>query len=319
MEGIITWFNDYLVLDGNKIYSKTYISGDTFQTFYSCDTIKGTRNFIADGFITLIFADPPFNIKFGKNKGAYSYGISSKDIYYKDNMTKKEYLAWTRLWMKEQYRVLKDNGILVVMAPYNWQAYIELIGRQIGFELLSHNIWRFEFGMWLKYKPTVSHYHFLVFLKGREEDHLYTFNRTKRNEEDVEREIKLFMAEYNPRERKKNVQKMARILEKMMYDDWKANAEPDLDDSIRRLTKRYTDLDHPCKLNEEVPAKFYRMFSNEKDWVMETFTGSGTGLVSSIKLKRNYIGFEKDEKYKKVILEMIDRRLNVKSNLEKFL
>lgn len=54
---------------------------------------------------------------------------------------------------------------------------------------------------------------------------------------------------------------------------------------------------HPTQKPVELIGKFIQDSTNEGDTVLDVFTGSGTTGVACARLKRNFIGFEIDEKY----------------------
>lgn len=54
---------------------------------------------------------------------------------------------------------------------------------------------------------------------------------------------------------------------------------------------------HPTQKPESLITHFVNILSNEDDWVMDPFMGSGTTGVVSKRLNRNFIGIELDENY----------------------
>ena len=48
-----------------------------------------------------------------------------------------------------------------------------------------------------------------------------------------------------------------------------------------------------------------QLTTRENDVVLDPFTGSGTTAISSILLKRRFIGFEREEEYYKIATERI--------------
>ena len=54
--------------------------------------------------------------------------------------------------------------------------------------------------------------------------------------------------------------------------------------------------------------------SNEGDLVLDCFAGSGTTLVACIKNNRNFIGFEREEKYCKIAEKRINEALKQRGN-----
>lgn len=63
---------------------------------------------------------------------------------------------------------------------------------------------------------------------------------------------------------------------------------------------------HPTQKPEQLMDRIINIFSNENDLVLDPFAGSGTTAISAIKNKRNYICFEKEEKYYQLMKKRID-------------
>jgi site-specific DNA-methyltransferase (adenine-specific) len=63
---------------------------------------------LPDSSVDMVFADPPFNL--GKN---YGKGIT-------DQLKADEYLEWSRKWLSEAVRVLKDGGAIFVFNLPRW-------------------------------------------------------------------------------------------------------------------------------------------------------------------------------------------------------
>lgn len=63
---------------------------------------------------------------------------------------------------------------------------------------------------------------------------------------------------------------------------------------------------HPTQKPETLMAHFVEVLSNEGDWVLDPFMGSGTTGVVSKRLNRNFIGIELNEKY----YEYAEARIN---------
>jgi site-specific DNA-methyltransferase (adenine-specific) len=74
------------------------------------------------------------------------------------------------------------------------------------------------------------------------------------------------------------------------------------------------NTDHPTQKPEKLLAKIILASSDEKDMVFDPFAGSGTTLVTSKKLNRNYCGVEIDSKYAALCakrLELAERDISI--------
>ncbi len=55
--------------------------------------------------------------------------------------------------------------------------------------------------------------------------------------------------------------------------------------------------DHEAKFPLALAERVIRLYSEEDDTILDPFIGSGTTAVAAIKLKRNFIGIEKEQRY----------------------
>jgi len=68
-------------------------------------------------------------------------------------------------------------------------------------------------------------------------------------------------------------------------------------------------IKHPAPFNKELPAFFINLLTDEKDLVIDTFSGIGTTGVACKESNRNYIGYELNPKF----AEFSRERLQIKS------
>src|SRR3954468_5817412 len=115
------------------------------------DCIAGMNDLPA-GTIDLVFADPPFNI-------GYDYDV------YVDSQESREYLAWSRRWIKAVHRVLKPSGTFWLAIGDEYAAELKLASQAIGFHCRSWVIWYYTFGVNCKFKFSRSHAHLFYFVK----------------------------------------------------------------------------------------------------------------------------------------------------------
>lgn len=65
--------------------------------------------------------------------------------------------------------------------------------------------------------------------------------------------------------------------------------------------------EHPCVYPVQIPARCIMATTDPGDTVLDPFMGSGTTGLACMKLKRNFIGIEKDPKYAAVAVGRIER------------
>ena len=89
------------------------------NTVINADCVETMRK-IEDNSIDVIFADPPYNLQLGDQlkrpdntevKGVYEEWDSFESI--------SEYDRYTKEWMVEARRILKDNGTIWVIGSYH--------------------------------------------------------------------------------------------------------------------------------------------------------------------------------------------------------
>src|SRR5687767_2894300 len=120
-----------------------------------------TLNDGPEGWVDLVFADPPFNI------GYLYHG-------YDDQRKTEDYLKFSEDWMRAVHRALKPSGSFYLAIGDEYAADLTVIARRkIGFHLRNWIIWHYTFGQQTKKMFAKSHTHILYFTKDERE---FTFN-----------------------------------------------------------------------------------------------------------------------------------------------
>ncbi len=214
---------------------------------------------LGEPFADLIFADPPFNIGYQYDK-------------YHDKQKHEDYIAWTRDWMAACKKVLKPHGSFYIAIGDEYAANVKIIADELGLFMRNWLIWHYSFGQQAKTKFARSHTHIFYFVKDRKR---FTFN------DEVVRVISDRQKKY--RDRRANPHG------KMPNDVW---------DEYPRVCGTFNErTNFPCQMPESLLARIIRVSSNEGDWVLDPFSGSGTTAVVAQKLNRVYTGIEISEKY----------------------
>jgi len=210
-------------------------------------------------FADLVFADPPFNIGYKYDK-------------YHDEKASDKYLAWTREWIGACARVLKPHGSFYIAIGDEYAANVKLIADECGLVMRNWVIWHYTFGQQLKRKFARSHTHILYFVKDAKS---FTFN------DGMVRVISDRQKKYNDGR--------ANPAGKMPDDVW--DEYPRVCGTFRERTG------FPCQMPESLLARIIRASSNEGDWVLDPFCGSGTTAVVTHKLNRSFTTFDISEEY----------------------
>lgn len=117
--------------------------GFALDQIYNIDCLYLMKK-IEDNSIDLIFADPPYNLsksnfkmKFVKSGG--SDLDTNKGIW--DKFSDEDYEIFTKNWLKEAFRILKENGSIWVAGTYHNIYTTGHIMQKIGFEILNEVLW----------------------------------------------------------------------------------------------------------------------------------------------------------------------------------
>jgi len=250
----------------NQIDMKTNI-------IYNGDCIKILNDKILPGSVSLIFADPPYNLsgnglKWKGNKtGGDWYMVDEKW----DKMPEKKYFKFTQDWIKASYRVLKEGGSIYISCTYHNIGEILVVLKKTGFKINNIITWQKTNAMPNMTKRLFTHStEFIVWaVKGKG----WVFNY-----EDLKK--------LNP-ERQKNGSL------KQMRDVWQFP----LVQGKERLRGKDGRALHPTQKPEEMLKRIVLASSKEDDVVLDPFLGSGTTAVVAHRLGRKWIGIEKEKSY----------------------
>ncbi|UCE12514.1 MAG: site-specific DNA-methyltransferase [Candidatus Heimdallarchaeota archaeon] len=259
-----------MTLSINKVYNK--------------DCLEGLDQLDSES-VDLLLTDPPFGIDF--DKVGSQYNRKQKDLGQIYTEVKEDYYNFTLQWLQAAWLAMKPTASGFIFSGWNQLFNILNALSTVGFRLVNHIIWKYQFGVFTKKRFVTSHYHILYFTKLPEkDDKLRTFNR---------------ISEYSSSPGKLYFEDVWRIKR-----DYQKGGEKT-----------------PTRLPLAVTDKCVRIGSNEGDLVLEPFMGSGSVILSCIKYNRRYIGFEISEKIFSVAqnrIQMIKQQLNEKGdNLERWL
>jgi DNA modification methylase len=231
------------------------------------DCVEKLKEF-PDNSIDLIFADPPYNMQL-------------KNTLYRPNNTKvdgvddawdkfasfSEYDAFCVAWLTECRRVLKDTGSIWVIGSYHNIFRVGTIMLNLGFWILNDVTWHKTNPMpnFLGTRFTNATETLLWCSKG-EQYKKYTFNHR-------------MMKQYNGNKQMTSVWQIGLCIggERLKGDDGKKA--------------------HSTQKPEELLKRVILSTSRPGDMVLDPFFGSGTTGAVAKKLKRQFIGIEKESEY----------------------
>ncbi|KAA3621016.1 MAG: site-specific DNA-methyltransferase [Bacteroidetes bacterium] len=231
----------------------------TLNKIYNEDCLN-TLARIPEDYIDLTVTSPPYNI-----------GI--KYDVYKDKRPMEDYFAWTEYWLRELYRVTKEDGRVCI----NHYLSISMNGKRcspisniiniaekIGFKFHGLAVWTegtisklTAWGSWLSASaPYINTPYEGVVILYKE-----YWKKKKKGITNISKEE--FIKGYS---------------------------------GVWNLAAQHRKF-HPTAFPESLPSRCIQLFSYEKDLVFDPFMGVGTTAVAAKRLNRNFIGAEVSKKY----------------------
>ncbi len=240
---------------------------------YLGDCIDILNKEIDPGSVSLVFADPPYNLsgsglKWKGNKTGGDWYMVNEDW---DKMSAPEYIEFTKKWISGCRRVLKENGSIYISCTYHNIAEIMVVLKELNFKLNNIITWQKINAMPNMTKRVFTHStEFIVWaVKGKK--WVFNYNELKK---------------INPEKQKDGSLKQ-------MRDVWSIP----LVQGKERLRGKDRRALHPTQKPEEMLRRIIIASSNKGDLVLDPFLGSGTTAVVAKRLGRNWVGIEKKSKY----------------------
>lgn len=229
-------------------------------SLYRGDCIELLKTIESNTF-DLIFADPPFNLD--------KFYLSGMD----DNLTMKEYKAWTEEWLEECIRVLKHGGALLLWNLPKWNTYFsEYLNNRLTFR--HWIVCDIKFSLPISSRLYPSHYSMLYYIKG---DSPNTFHPDRLPMETCNK-CYSDLKDYGGYKDKMNP------LGINLTDVW-------LDIPPVRHAK-YKRRKEANELSIKLLDRVIEMTTNEGDIVFDPFGGSGTTYAVAEIKNRRWIGVE---------------------------
>jgi DNA modification methylase len=235
----------------------TILQGDSVELMQS----------LPDRCIDLIFADPPYNLQLQNDLWRPNLTqVDAVDDEWDQFDDFAAYDTFTRGWLTEARRVMKDTATIWVSGTYHNIFRVGTIMQDLGFWILNtvtmykHNAMPNFRGTRLK-----NDLEFVIWAK-RSEKSRYTFNHHQ-------------MKQFNAG--------------KQLGSMWAIPACG----GAERLKGADGKKLHPTQKPEELLKRIIVASSNVGDVVLDPFLGSGTTAAVAKRLHRHWIGIERDEDY----------------------
>jgi modification methylase len=231
------------------------------------DCLEALRG-LPDKSVDLVFADPPYNLQLG---GDLHRPDNSKVDAVDDEWDRfdsfEAYDKFTRAWLSECRRVLKDDGALWVIGSYHNIFRVGAALQDLGFWLLNDVVWRKTNPM-PNFKGTrlTNAHETLIWAAKSRGQRRYTFNydALKVANDDLQ-----------------------------MRSDWLLP----ICTGEERIKDDEGNKGHPTQKPEALLHRVILASTKAGDVVLDPFFGSGTTGAAAKRLGRRFIGIERDPAY----------------------
>jgi len=226
---------------------------------------------LPDRSVDLVFADPPYNLQLGGDLlRPDNSKVDAVDDHWDQFESFAAYDAFTKAWMAECQRVLKDDGALWVIGSYHNIFRVGVTLQDLGFWILNDIVWRKSNPM-PNFKGTrfTNAHETLIWAAKSRGGRRYTFNYDS--------------------------MKMAND-ELQMRSDWTLP----LCTGDERLKDANGDKAHPTQKPEALLHRVIMASTKPGDVILDPFFGTGTTGAVARRLGRKFIGIEREESYAKI-------------------
>ncbi len=230
------------------------------------DCVKIMRS-LPEKSIDLIFADPPYNLQLGGDLHRPNNSkVDAVDNDWDQYESLQHYDEFTREWLGAARDLLKDDGGIWVIGSYHNIFRLGYILQDMGFWILNDVIWRKTNPMPNFRGRRFTNAHETLIWAGKTKDSKYTFNydSMKALNEDLQ-----------------------------MRSDWTLP----LCTGGERLKDADGKKAHPTQKPESLLYRVLSASTKPGDIVLDPFFGTGTTGAVAKKMRRHYIGLERDETY----------------------
>jgi modification methylase len=226
---------------------------------------------LPDRSVDLVFADPPYNLQLGGDLHRPDHSkVDAVDDDWDRFASFEAYDRFTKAWMGECRRVLKDDGALWVIGSYHNIFRVGVTLQDLGFWVLNDVVWRKSNPM-PNFKGTrfTNAHETLIWAAKSRGQRRYTFNydALKTANDDLQ-----------------------------MRSDWTLP----LCTGEERMKDAQGAKAHPTQKPEALLHRVILASSKPGEIVLDPFFGTGTTGAAARRLGRRYIGIERDPEYARI-------------------
>lgn len=239
---------------------KYYFESNSFKLINN-DTFRAIKK-IEDKSIDMIFSDPPY---FLSSDGITCSGgkmVSVNKGNWDKSLSTKEKHKFNKKWIKECYRILKDNGTIWISGTFHNIYSIGMALEEEGFKIINNITWqKTNPPPNLACKAFTHSTETILWARKDLKKVKYTFNYD-------------LMKKLNGG--------------KQMKDVWTT--------SLTKPSEKKCGK-HPTQKPLEILDKIILASTNENDIILDPFCGSSTTGISAVKLNRKFIGIDNNKEY----------------------
>src|ERR1700729_83840 len=218
--------------------------------------------------VDLIFADPPYNLQLqGELKRPDDSTVDAVDDAWDQFASFAAYDDFTRAWLVSCRRVMKPSATLWVIGSYHNIFRVGALLQDLGFWILNDIVWRKSNPMPNFRGRRFTNAHETLIWAAREaakRDYTFNYEALKAGNDDVQ-----------------------------MRSDWLFP----LCTGAERLKDGHGRKAHPTQKPEALLARIMLAASRPDDLVLDPFSGTGTTGAVARRLRRRFIGVEREAEY----------------------
>jgi site-specific DNA-methyltransferase (adenine-specific) len=257
---------------------------------------------LPDGCVDLLVTSPPYNVN-------VSYDV------YDDGRSMDDYWEFTKEWLTESLRILKDNGRVAINVPIElnvqerggrilFNAEFWMMMKQVGFKFFGmvdltedspHRVRQTAWGSWMSAS--------CPYIYNPKECIILAYKKTNKKLNKGESQWKGIPTDVE--------QPDGTIKNKIIYQD---EDKKDFMNLVFGRWEYFADTKSLTKatFSMDIPMKAIKILTYKNDIIIDPFMGSGTSAVAAEMLQRRWLGIELSPNYtdisRKRVQSLIDSK-----------